>query len=1368
MFYGAALAIGALFALVSAYVVWQARATDYASAGRAEFNTASLVADNIADKFDQVDGLLKSIGRQYVAGLGSGPTERARLSEHIRTELADFPFVARMLIADPNGQVVLGSGEFQIAQSAANVADRTYFKRAAAGDRELIFEGPLKAKFADEWVIVLTRRMEDGAGGYLGVVVASIPLEFFTKALSALHYVDHGVIVLRQTDGVQIARFSTEPSERGAPGDNHISSTLKALLRESAGQDHTLYEAVSPLDHVKRLYAFQKFDHAPFFVLVGLPTAMLDQSWHRLAIELGLLCLGVTFVSLWTARRLHASAVRLSEDNRLLEQRVSIRTEEIETKNRALIASERKFSEAMANAPIGMALFAPEGRLIDVNAALCDILGYTRGELLALDFSRLAPLEAMDLDMESMRRLAAGDRKTCRIERGYLHKDGRTIQTQVDVSIVRGASGEPRYVVSQVQDVSARVEYEERLKALLDTAVDGVYIYNLDGVISEFSQSFADMLGYGRDEIKALNVADIDAVKTEGELRTAFRKEVESGKAIVIESRHRRKDGSVFDVEISVKPVTLSGQVYLYASSRDISERVRMRRRLEQEQRRLRDFSNSSADWFWELDENLRFSYLSESFGGLNGLSAQDLLGMPLSDVYAQDTLNPDAGKAEGLERLRARKPFRDIERAYKDEQGEVQWFSASGVPVLDSDGGFTGYRGVAAIVTARKRAELDLENSRRLLQELADSSPYGIGMFDRNRECAVRNLNYGRILDLPQDLCDSQPFRLIDQFRFCYGRGDFGYETSEEDLAEQIWREMDAGQSLHSQRRLGNGRWVEWRVSPLPDDHVLVTYFDITNYKTIEGELRETKERLEAAAAAGIIGLWECDFVNDRFFWDSVMYQIYGLRETAVGNLRDAFFASIYPEDQGPVRTVFQQAFQGRKNPELDFRIVRSDGAVRHVRGLSRTTFGADGKLKRMVGVIYDVTEQKEGVRELEQAKAQAEAANKAKSDFLANISHEIRTPLNAILGMAQVLARSALDADQAGCVRTLDAAGHNMLILLSDVLDLSKIEAGHLELNEMPFSLAEVIGGVADTFAVAANNKGLALRVEPLPDGLPAMLGDSTRLGQVLINLVGNAIKFTAQGEVTISVQALVRSADSVRLRMAVRDTGIGIAPEHLGKVFEPFVQADRTTYRQFGGTGLGLAITKRLIGLMGGSIGVESEKGKGSEFWFVVSFKASSLTASAAHAAEGHGEKHLSGVRVLVVDDTETNREIAVKLLSLEGAICETAGNGAEAIERLHANPRAFDLVLMDVQMPDIDGLEATRIIRHDLGLADLPVIALTAGTMASQRELALAAGMNSFVSKPFRLKELVAALSPWIGRNDRAGQQPIVQTEDALIS
>ncbi len=305
-------------------------------------------------------------------------------------------------------------------------------------------------------------------------------------------------------------------------------------------------------------------------------------------------------------------------------------------------------------------------------------------------------------------------------------------------------------------------------------------------------------------------------------------------------------------------------------------------------------------------------------------------------------------------------------------------------------------------------------------------------------------------------------------------------------------------------------------------------------------------------------------------------------------------------------------------------------------------------------------------------------------------------------------------------------------------------------LELDESPFSLAQLIGGVADTFALSANGKGLTLRVEPLPDGLPALVGDAARLRRILVNLVGNAIKFTKEGGMTVSVEALGRSAGSLRLRVAVRDTGIGIAPEPAGKLFEPFVQADRTTYKPSGGTGLGLAIGKRLVELMGGEIGVETEQGRGSAFWFVVAFRTASPLAGPKEtpAAARGDEKHLCGMRLLVVDDTETNREAAIRLLCLEGAVCEAADTGRAAIDRFRAGPDDFDCMLMDVRMPEMDGLEATRAIRLDLGLVDLPVIALTASTMAGQRQMALDAGMNGFVGKPFRLRELVAALSPWM--------------------
>ena len=1489
-FYCAALAVALLFALISTYVVWQARATDYASAGRAEINTARLAADDIGKAFEQIDALLKSIGRQYVDGLESGPEEKARLVEHMKEEIADFPIVARVLVADPSGQPILRSGEFIPGSSVAHVSDRAAFKQAAAGGRGLIFEGPIKSKFANEWVIIAVRRLENAKGGFVGAVSASIPVESFTKLFSTLDYVDRGVVALWTDAGVLVARYTAEPGADAGIGANILSETAKRLLREHPQQDHGLYDSTSPIDGVARLFAYQKLSHAPFLVVVGQGKADLDRSWRRLAIELGLLCLGVAVAALGMAGRSHASAVLLNEDKRLLERRVANRTAEVRTKSDALIVSERKFSDVMACAPNPMAIFAQDGRIVEVNAAACQMLGYTRDELLAMDIRTLVAPEEPPPDPETMLRLAAGALKTFRAERRYLHKDGRRIPVQVETSVARTASGEVRYFIAQGHDISARVEYEEHLRALLDSSADGVHIHDLDGAIVEFSPSFAAMLGYSPDEIRTLAIADIDAVKTASALKAHFRELAEGGKTVVFETRHRRKDGSVFDVEISAQAVTLRGKTYLYSSSRDISERVEMQKRLaekrhrlraanerlEAAERRLKDAIDIVPAGFAIYDADDRLVVSNEATQAMYpsivdemrpGASYEHLLRLGFDrGLYGQGATDKEtwirarmeghrnpAGAFEQLTNLGRwlrieerrtsdggvvvmRTDITDLKvrerelaeksallRATLDNIGEgigvfdadrkllvdnaaaaklldipaelskpgtmledmigllarrgdfgavdVETEVREPVAVFDPQRSWSGERRLSdgrviesrynpmpggggifvhSDVTERKRAELELEQNRQLLQEMVEKSPYGKAVFDQNGACVIKNANYGHILELPHDLLERKPFRIVDQLRFCYDRGDFGFERPREDVVDGFLRDMETKDSDKNERRLRNGRWIERRGLQLSRGYVMATYFDVTHYKTIENDLRAKNERLEAAAAAGIIGLWSVETAGIEIFWDDVQRQLYGLPED-FEITRDAFYRLVHPDDEGRVRTAFEQAFKGKGAPPLEFRIIRPDGAVRTLRGISQTILGSDGRAERVVGVTCDVTEQKETLQALEQAKTQAESANRAKSAFLATMSHEIRTPLNAIVGMTELLAHSALDLEQAACVRTLESAGHNMLVLLTDVLDLSSIEAGQFALSQTPFALAEVVRSVADTFSAAASKKGLALQVAPLPDGLPQLVGDPIRLGQALTNLVGNAVKFTAEGGVTISVGALDRSPESVRLRVAVRDTGIGVAPEHVGKLFRPFVQAEQKTYDTFGGTGLGLAICKRLVELMGGEIGVESEPGKGSEFWFAVAFKAAALPATAVvHPAVARGDKQLDGVRILVVDDTDTNREIAVKLLSLQGAICETAHNGRAAVERLRANPDDFDLVLMDVQMPEMDGLEATRAIRHALALADLPVIALTAGAMASQRELALASGMNAFVAKPFRLRGLIEALSPWVRR------------------
>ena len=532
------------------------------------------------------------------------------------------------------------------------------------------------------------------------------------------------------------------------------------------------------------------------------------------------------------------------------------------------------------------------------------------------------------------------------------------------------------------------------------------------------------------------------------------------------------------------------------------------------------------------------------------------------------------------------------------------------------------------------------------------------------------------------------------------------------------------------------------------------------------------------------------------------------------------------------------------------------------------------------------DISAQKQAEEAMLLARDAAEAANRSKAEFLANMSHEIRSPLNAILGMAWLLERGKLDREGLEMTRKIRAAGQSLLGIINDVLDVSKIEAGHMSIEQAPFHLAEVIEKIAASMGVAAHDKPIEVRIGPLPDGVDQVLGDALRLEQVLVNLTSNAIKFTAQGTVELSSALESRDGDAAVLRFSVRDTGIGIAPEVQESIFSAFAQADTSTTRRFGGTGLGLTICRQLVSLMGGSLHLQSRQGQGSEFSFTVPLQLlpaatlSSPDMQALHAlladanadareavaavAQGLGwrvhavsdgraaldyalacaedarpgvvllaarmpeldgeataralreylppqdcpvvilaaggvpatrparrdtdpadpadailnepvtasslynatmearqqraraagldatlvpleERVLAGVRVLVVDDSEINRDVVKHILCDQGAVPSFACDGRQALDWLLAHPADVDIVLMDVQMPVMDGLQATRALRQLPQFQDLPVVALTAGAFQTQRTAALEAGVNHFISKPFDVPQTIALIA-----------------------
>ncbi len=405
-------------------------------------------------------------------------------------------------------------------------------------------------------------------------------------------------------------------------------------------------------------------------------------------------------------------------------------------------------------------------------------------------------------------------------------------------------------------------------------------------------------------------------------------------------------------------------------------------------------------------------------------------------------------------------------------------------------------------------------------------------------------------------------------------------------------------------------------------------------------------------------------------------------------------------------------------------------------------------GGQPHLLVLISDVSSFRHAEQTLRLAKDMADAANQSKSDFLANMSHEIRTPMNTILGMAQLLQRSPMNTDQQSMLHNIVVAGAAMLSVINDILEYSRIEAGHLLLEHEPFLLPGVLDTVAAIIAPQAKDKGLDFQIQA-PNSMDFVLGDQRRLAQVLVNLLGNAVKFTEQGRVSVRLLCLDSEGDLGHFRFVVSDTGIGIAPEKLERIFGAFEQADVSTTRRFGGTGLGLSISRGLVHAMGGSLSVHSQLGQGSEF--VVDVPLELFQGSLADVRPPLPNlslptgARLSGIRILVVDDSAMNLDVAKRILEGEGAYVETAEHGAQALKRLRrADGEPFHIVLMDLHMPIMDGFEATEHIRRDLRLSHIPVLAVSAGVLPEQVSRAQAVGINAFVGKPYDLEMMVSTV------------------------
>lgn len=795
---------------------------------------------------------------------------------------------------------------------------------------------------------------------------------------------------------------------------------------------------------------------------------------------------------------------------------------------------------------------------------------------------------------------------------------------------------------------------------------------------------------------------------------------------------------------------------------------------LRESETRVRQLTEGMKDVVWVLDPATRmFRYISPSCEMLFGFTAQELMAVPVEQtvipagemfdkvqqLIVEGSAAFEAGRIGSQDYLKT-----EILNSCKD--GSLKWVEISYNFQRNPDTGRLEVLGVSRDTTERRSREDALRASEAKFR----------GLFEANRDGVVLASNAAHFVDAnpaavaiygcrtKEELFDQSPGALSPPVQPC-GR------PSPAMAMENHRRALD-GETLTFEwvvRRIDTGADVFCEVTLTPveiggERSVLATLHDLTEKRRAEADLRlsEQRHRLLAEHVKDVI--WTMELDGRVSYVSPSVKEVRGF--TPEECMRHTLEETLIPESRPGVIAYLQglqAAVAAGRRPET-FRgeqgYWRKDGSVFWSEVIAFPLLRADGSFVQLLGMSRDISVQKAMQTAVEEARDAADSANRSKSEFLANMSHEIRTPMNAVIGLSNLLREALSDGAQREYAEQIHQAGTSLLGVLDDILDYSRIEAGQMQIESVPLRVSQVLDNCKVLFAAHAGRGRVALTFDVSPEVPDLVLGDPLRLLQVIKNLVANAMKFTHEGSVAVRVEKIGETGADLVVRVTVKDTGIGMRPDLQEKIFQAFNQGDISTTRKYGGAGLGLSICSRLVGLMGGEIGVESAPGAGSTFWFTARLGKPAQGQDAGPRATAAPESFadlaplaapIRGARVLVVDDTATNLLVARQYLRKLGLQVETAANGSEAVEK--AKRGAFDAILMDLQMPEMDGLTATALIReHEAsrtgGGRAIPIIALSAAAMVVDVKACLAAGMNDHIAKPIDPAVLTRTLVRWI--------------------
>ncbi|MEO8258236.1 MAG: PAS domain S-box protein [Acidobacteriota bacterium] len=866
------------------------------------------------------------------------------------------------------------------------------------------------------------------------------------------------------------------------------------------------------------------------------------------------------------------------------------------------------------------------------------------------------------------------------------------------------------------------------------------------------------------------------------------------GQGIRYDVQVRAADHQFIDLDFSLQPVRDAAGVvvFLVASASVITERKRTESALREVSEIFQLLVDNITDAFWVRSADMQdVLYVSPAFERIWGRSAASLRADP--QQWAGFTVAEDRDEVvAAFAALRRDAPSLDIEYRIVRPGGEIRWVHARGFQVRDPAGTLIRLTGIVTDITDRKQAERTLRDSEERFASAFEQAAIGVGLVSPD----------GRFIKVNRALCDlvgySEPELLARTYQDITHPDDLDIdaEPSRQLAAGEIRSYQFEKRYLHAD---GHSVPILLSVSVIRDRQDQPRYYigqvqDITERKAAEQALRTSTEEFRRLAEAMPQIVWITRPDGGNVYFNQHWMDYTGM--TREESLEGGWIKPFHPEDAERARQAWELATTTVSVYSLECRLRRADGTYRWwlIRGVPQR--GPDGEVANWIGTCTDIQELKLAELEIsltnrtlqieiverQRAEQAADSANRSKSEFLANMSHEIRTPLNGVIGMTELALDTDLTTEQREYLDMVKSSGESLMSVIDDILDFSRIEAGRLTVEVIPFDLRDCAATALKQLATRADTKGLELAYEIGPDVPTALLGDPGRLRQILTNLVANAIKFTEQGEVILTVDAGPVTGPDTLLRFSVSDTGIGVPAERQQAIFQPFIQADGSTTRKYGGSGLGLAISTSLVALMGGRIWVESAAGSGSTFRFTAAF-GRQPTPEPQPGDQGTRIRPLDGLPVLVIDDNGPAGRIVGSMLTrwqMKPVLAASGRTGLAALRQQRRAGGAMPLVLLDAQMPGMDGFEVAEAINLDPALAATPIVMLTSGRHgdgARCRTLGIAAHLMKPVGERELLEAILGVVQPPPGSPDRphavsrrGGRRPlrILLAEDNAVN